>query len=713
MEIPNQLQKDSIGFVKLITHSKNPIEKDWPNKPCSYRDIQSWINQGGNYGVLGGHGGLIIIDADDPEITKLVKEKLPDTFTIKSPLKGSHFYYYCSGIEKKIILKKEDVHFGEIISKGSQVVGPGSIHPDTGTEYKVINDVEIQEVNSEQILSELREYIPLDTPSVDTGIEIGDVKITDILSRNNIQCQQSGTRLWCGHPVHGSTNNNNFNVDSVKNVWHCFRCSSGGGALSLIAVLERIIDCSEAVPGGLRGDKYKGTLKIAREKYGFNKGSTDIRNLLNDRTPSFNTKRVMEEIMNQHTLIHSAGDFYEYQDGYYRKVEESEIKKWIMDLLGTSLSKHKTQEIMFFLDPAVHVSEECLNREDYLNVKNGLFDLESGKLVDHSPNVYSTIQLNVTYNTEAKCDLWIKTLKEIFPDEDEKQKIDVLQEFFGLCLTKETRYEKALLCIGEGRNGKSVILWVLQHLLKRENISAIPLEKFENSHYLINLFGKLANISIETNARSEVYDSIFKAVVTGDLIEADQKFKPSVQFNPFCKLVFATNNFPHVDDKSDAFFARLLILRFVRQFSETEQNKNLKYELLSELDGILIWSLEGLRRLKARGYFKIPDDMQKEIDEYRDDNNNVKLFVNDACILSPDATVSIGSLFEGFVAWCEYNGCQHQKQIRFGKELQRQFTGLVKETGTNGKWFWRGIDLRSEYQMKWASRKRRARRVAI
>jgi len=412
-------------------------------------------------------------------------------------------------------------------------------------------------------------------------------------------------------------------------------------------------------------------------------------------------------LLGEHRIIYSGFNFYEYREGYYRETDIEVIKKWIMELTGSGLSKDRAEEIIYFLKADAFVNSNELNNTELLNVRNGLLDLNSFELLGHSPDIYSTIQLDTSYRPDAKCDLWIKTINELFPDEQREEKINILQEFFGLCLTKETRYEKALLCLGEGSNGKSVALWVLQHLLKKENVSAIPLEKFDNHHYLINLFGKLANISIETNAKAEVYDSMFKAIVTGDLIQADQKFKPAIHFNPFCKLVFATNNLPHVGDKSDAFFRRLLILRFNRQFSEMEQNKNLKYELLSELDGILLWSLEGLKRLRTRGHFKIPDDMKKEIDEYRDDNNNVKLFVNDACILSPDATVSMGRLFEGFMAWCEYNNCQHQKQIRFGKELKRQFKEVSKEIGTNGVHLWRGIDIRSEYQRK-NSKKRKS-----
>ncbi len=158
--LPIQLQNDNFGFVKLRSKTKKPFETDWQNKPYTHEEIQSWIGYRGNYGVQGAYGDLIIIDADTPEIDQIVKDKLPPTFTVKTPRCGHHYYYICEGIEKKIVLMKGDEHYGEIISKGSQVVGPGSIHPDTGTEYKVINDVEIAEINQDDIFSNLAEYIP-------------------------------------------------------------------------------------------------------------------------------------------------------------------------------------------------------------------------------------------------------------------------------------------------------------------------------------------------------------------------------------------------------------------------------------------------------------------------------------------------------------------------------------------------------------------------
>lgn len=250
------------------------------------------------------------------------------------------------------------------------------------------------------------------------------------------------------------------------------------------------------------------------------------------------------------------------------------------------------------------------------------------------------------------------------------------QEFFGLCLIKTQKYEKALFLIGEGSNGKSTVLHILQQILGKRNYSAVPLELFNNPHYTANFYNKLANISIETNAKSSVYDSLMKAVVSGDTITADGKYQPLIQFNPFCKLIFALNNMPRVDDKTDAFYRRMLIVRLNRQFTEEEQNKDLRTELESELDGVFLWMLEGLKRLQARGRFELSGVMKKEIEEYRKENNNVMTFVDEDCTLETSAIISKQTLYNAYVEWCKANGYKELGKLKFG---HRKIPNHLKE----------------------------------
>jgi len=404
-----------------------------------------------------------------------------------------------------------------------------------------------------------------------------------------------------------------------------------------------------------------------------------------------NCNQIADIIQSENTFIH-CDDYYEYKSGVFLKITEGKIKKLIKDKIKGKFNKYIANEILHSLQVDIGIdSPDELNATDLLNLKNGMFNLETLELFPHSPDYKSTIQLPVSYDPKAECVKWFEALQGMFPDDIDKA--DMIQEFFGLCLTKETKYEKALFLVGEGANGKSTILHILQLILGKRNYCSIPLEMFNNAHYTANFFNRLANISIETNAKSSVYDSLMKAVISGDTISADLKYHNVMQFNPFCKLIFALNSMPRVDDKTDAFYRRLIIVRFNRQFEEEEQNKNLKHELEAEMDEIFSWMVKGLKRLRDRGYFDIPAGMKKEIAEYRADNNNVLTFIDDECVLEPNAVVTKKALYFSYSEWCKTNNYGRLALKKFGKELIKHFHGKITDGHDGSDRVWFGVEM--------------------
>jgi len=160
-KIPLQLQRNEFAFVKLKGTSKIPLEKNWQEKGHTFQDIQHHVLQGNNYGVLGGRGELVIIDADTPVISDLIKKSLPATFTVKSG-RGFHYYYLCQDLQQKIILQKDGQHYGDIIANGSQIVGPGSIHPETKQPYLITNNIELSRISKSDILKVFNGYHSLE-----------------------------------------------------------------------------------------------------------------------------------------------------------------------------------------------------------------------------------------------------------------------------------------------------------------------------------------------------------------------------------------------------------------------------------------------------------------------------------------------------------------------------------------------------------------------
>lgn len=167
INIPNQLQDSKIRFCLLKEKTKIPFEKDWQNKGYKFNDdkLLKHIENGGNYGVIGGKGNLRIIDIDNKEEAEKLSQFL-NTFTIETGNKGRHFYIY-SDYEKNHVFKN---NLGELRADNYQVAGPNSIHPN-GNKYNIINNIEIINIKGEDLIKILLNFLKEEEISQDIQIE--------------------------------------------------------------------------------------------------------------------------------------------------------------------------------------------------------------------------------------------------------------------------------------------------------------------------------------------------------------------------------------------------------------------------------------------------------------------------------------------------------------------------------------------------------------
>src|SRR5262249_40039025 len=104
------------------------------------------------------------------------------------------------------------------------------------------------------------------------------------------------------------------------------------------------------------------------------------------------------------------------------------------------------------------------DQDDYLlAVANGVIDLRSGTYRSGRREDMITKSTQVRWIPEAKCDLWLRVLDEIFPGQPAM--ISFLQRAIGYSLTGLTREEVFFILHGSGRNGKGTLLRVLSALL--------------------------------------------------------------------------------------------------------------------------------------------------------------------------------------------------------------------------------------------------------
>lgn len=372
------------------------------------------------------------------------------------------------------------------------------------------------------------------------------------------------------------------------------------------------------------------------------------------------------------------------QRGYWRKIAESQLAKILREILheaSPNIWKKKYEgEYMVALQREVeHITELNLYK-DYLNLENGMLNLKTMELEPHAPEFYSSIRVPISYNPLAKCSLFEQTLEKIM--DGDKDRINLIQEIMGYFLTSERVIQKAFFFHGNGANGKSVLAEVIRHVCGKENVSNTPLSSLGSRFGLQNLPGKTLNISTENEFFDKYIDTQnFKAITGGDAVNVEQKYKQACSYELFCKLLVLINNMPHTRDNSHGYYRRIVLIPFNRTFTGEHADNDLLNKLLLELEGILIFALEGLKRLRNQNYnLTEPSAVEEALENYQREQNPVLEFFQDRVEIVSGSSTEKPKISRAFIKWCEANG--NDNWARFNSQkFWELFKQVMRDNG--------------------------------
>ncbi|WP_371575237.1 phage/plasmid primase, P4 family [Streptomyces sp. NBC_01314] len=288
--------------------------------------------------------------------------------------------------------------------------------------------------------------------------------------------------------------------------------------------------------------------------------------------------------------------------------------------------------------------------------RNGLVDVNGGRTVlDHTPLWFSQVCVPYDFNAgAAKPVEWLTFLDQLWADDADA--IALLQEWFGYLLSGRINLEKFLLMLGPRRSGKGTILHVMAHLIGEANAKGLNMRDFTTDFGLQTTIGKrlvtVGDARLGKGDNSFVLERLLTLASTDD-IQINRKYEKPVNGHPGWLLAIATNNPLSLPDESSALEGRTLLLTFTKSFIGRE-DFGLKERLVtSELDGIILWALEGLDRLNRNGgRFTVPKSATAVRDMTKVASAPVSVFLDEWCEIVPGATTPKTDVMGAFADWC-------------------------------------------------------------
>ena len=371
---------------------------------------------------------------------------------------------------------------------------------------------------------------------------------------------------------------------------------------------------------------------------------------------------VVKEFQEKYDCVyHEALGWHEFDGNRWVRRSEYEIRQYIGKILGRFQTAKIVDSVRQLLRSELIYKGEFNVNKKILNFPNGELEVQTGELKNHSRNNYSTIQMNYSFDAKAECPEWLKFIEDI--TDGARDRADLIQEMFGYCLTHDNRHQKCFYLIGNGANGKSVLLNVLEAMVGEANTSHVEIAFLGSDFQRIKLATSMVNICNDIKTDVAGTASFFKAIVTGDTISGCFKGKDFFDFKPSCKMVFAANSMLSTRDIDGGFLRRICFINFPITFVTNPQRKHertrdpeLQKKLLRELPGILNWSLAGLKTLRDNNVFTNTADQERLIKELELVNDPIAAFIEEELLPNPDrfkAMQDRNIIYRAYSRWCE------------------------------------------------------------
>lgn len=315
------------------------------------------------------------------------------------------------------------------------------------------------------------------------------------------------------------------------------------------------------------------------------------------------------------------------------------------------------------------------------SVRNGTlhFNPDTGEVVllPHNEADFVTHQAWYCYIESAECKRIKKALLEIFDDNTEQ--MISLQQAFGYVFFPDNRFQKAIVNMGVGGNGKSFVCELMKAMLGGENkdfeslASASPVSRLGKDFRLMQLKDSWINISGETDVRIEGAEANFKMIVGGDTVEDSYKGKDPIHFKSRSKLWLNCNSYPSCEDKTKGMARRFVFIDFPINFvdgepknkNERRANPNLLQELLDspiEMAGLLNWAIEGFKSLVKYNGFIETKAQKKHMASFLRFNDPAISFIeeNEDFFFADTSEQGIekqrSQVYQRYAKWCKDNG---------------------------------------------------------
>lgn len=296
-----------------------------------------------------------------------------------------------------------------------------------------------------------------------------------------------------------------------------------------------------------------------------------------------------------------------------------------------------------------------------------LVSADGVRLAGHAPGHRARHAYDFPLSLQSEC-AFSRFLQGCFEgEEDSENKVRTIREFIGACIVGQaTRFQTSLVLVGSGSNGKGVTTQAIEACMPPGSVVAVPPQRMSGEYYRARLAGKLLNSVSELPEQDIIDSDTFKAIISGDTIEARNPTEKPFSYRPIAGHIYACNRLPGTTDQSHGFWRRFIVLKYGKTFAV---DSGFSEGIIADVAGTVGWALAGVPELLARARFDVPVSSDALKREWRMSSDQVAVFFEETLEPSADEWIQSRELYRLYKEWATENGHRAMASNKFGERM--------------------------------------------
>ena len=355
--------------------------------------------------------------------------------------------------------------------------------------------------------------------------------------------------------------------------------------------------------------------------------------------------------------------------------------------IAENATRTNQKEVQHYL--TVMAEQKTQSDPALIAFKNGVLDVRTMELRDYSEDDVIPNIIPHDWDADAECPIIDDTLLKMACGESDV--LESLMEVIGVCMYRSAEFTQSAILLGEGSNGKSTYIRMVQALLGRDNISSLDMSMLGKQFHTGQLAGKLANLGDDISNEFQRGDllSVFKKIVDGNRIYADVKGVEGFEFEPYATLVFSANEFPRLADYTDGMLRRIFPIEFNAKFSkqDADYDPRISRKITTEqaCKRLARIGVMGLLQVIENNGFTSNSASSRRVEEIKADNNTVLSWALEMHWTRETLEGAIGmTLYNSYKQWCAECSLQPVSRNKFTRQINKEFAMKSTDEWTDG-----------------------------